>query len=181
MNPGRILLSLILALSLNQHGWALRSDRDKAIDIRADRVVVSEKEQSSRYSGNVYIEQGTLKINADEVIVYLKLGELDRIVIMGNPAHFEQQPDNSQNIVKSVAEQMEYYAKKETLVLRNNAEVIQGANRFKGDFIEYDTYNSVVKANKADDSQSRVHAIIQPKQDKQEDSQQPPSAPGEQQ
>lgn len=178
MKPGKILLSLVLALLLYQPGWALRSDRDRAIDIRADRVVVNEKQQTSRYSGNVYIEQGTMKINADEVIVYLKLGELDKIVITGNPAHFEQQPDNSKVIVKSIAEQMEYYAKKETLVLRNNAEVIQGANRFRGDFIEYDTYNSVVKANKTDDSQSRVHAIIQPKQDT---SQQPPSTPGEKQ
>jgi len=143
--------------------WALRSDREQPIDIRADRVEIDEKEQISEYIGNVHLKQGSMDIQADKITVYLKKGQLTKIVITGNPATFKQKPEDNKDLVKSSAKHMEYYAAKEHLVLKTNAVVVQGKNRFSGDFIEYDTLNSTVKANKEEGSDSRVHAIIQPK------------------
>lgn len=158
----KTLLITSLLLSLTQPVWALRSDRDKTINIKADNVVIDEKKAISHYRGNVSLKQGTLIITADEVIVHLIKGRLDRIVIHGKPARFEQQPENKQEIVKSIANHMEYFSTKEHLVLTENAEIIQGGNRFQGDHIEYDTYNSIVKASKDSNSTSRVHAVIEP-------------------
>ena len=158
-----ICLSCLFVVSLPS--WALRSDRDQPINIKADRVEINEKTEVSHYQGHVYMKQGTLVIKADSVYVYLKNGELNKIIIDGKPATFEQKPEDNKDIVKSRAKHMEYYAKKQLLVLKQDARIVQGANNFSGDFIEYDTLNSTVKANKGEDSDSRVHAIIHPKSD----------------
>ena len=157
-----ILLASLLLITGNSPCWALKSDREQPIDIRADRVEINEKEEISHYIGNVSLTQGTLNIQADKITVFLMNGKLSRIVITGNPATFQQQPEDNKEIVTSKARHMEYFASKEHLVLKDDAQVIQGSNRFHGDFIEYDTLNSTVKAKKSEGSDSRVHAIIQP-------------------
>jgi len=162
-------LCLICVLLVSTPSWALRSDRNQPITIKADRVEVNEKTEISHYQGNVYLKQGTLVIQADSVYVYLKDGKLYKIIIDGKPATFEQKPEDNKDIVQSSAQHMEYYALKQLLILKRDARVVQGPNNFSGDFIEYDTLNSTVKANKDEDSDSRVHAIITPKTDESED------------
>lgn len=166
MFRNKFCLGVVFMFALQSWCWALRSDRNQPIDIKADRVEVDQRKEVSNYIGNVRVEQGSLKIDADHVVVYMVQGKLQKIVITGKPARFEQQPDDQQQIVKSRAEYMEYFAGKERLLLKHNAEVNQGPNHFRGDIIEYDTLTSTVKANKGENSQTRVHAIIQPATDK---------------
>jgi lipopolysaccharide export system protein LptA len=177
MSPNRMLLGALLLLAVFPTAWALRSDRNQPIDIKADRVEVDQRAQTSHYTGNVRLEQGSLKINADDVMVYMEKGRLQKIVINGKPARFEQQPDNQKEVVTSQADNMEYFAGEERLFLKHNAEVNQGGNHFRGEFIEYDTLTSTVKANKGENATSRVHAIIQPDTDKQDDKQATPEKP----
>ncbi len=152
-------------LLVSTASWALRSDRNQPINIKADRVEINEKTEISHYQGNVHLKQGTLVIEADSVFVYLESGKLVKIIIDGSPATFEQKPEDNKDIVQSSARHMEYFVAKQLLILKQDARIIQGANNFSGDFIEYDTLNSTVKANKDEGSDSRVHAIIQPKVD----------------
>lgn len=159
-------------------GVALQSDREQPIKIDADQVEINEKTEISHYRGNVRLEQGSLKIHAQEMTVMLKNGELQKIIITGNPARFEQIPDNKQELVKSRAQHMEYFAKQQSLLLKNNAEVIQGANHFRGDQIEYDTLSSTVRARKGEGSDTRVHAIIQPGE-KTDQNDEPPAVPAQ--
>ena len=178
MFRNRVWSGVILLFALQPWCWALRSDRNQPIDIKADRVEIDQQKEVSNYTGNVRLEQGSLKIDADEVIVYMTKGKLQKIIINGKPARFEQLPDNQKEIVKSQALNMEYYADKERLLLKHDAEVNQGANHFRGDFIEYDTLTSTVKANKGDNGTTRVHAIIQPATSKDETTvPAPPAAP----
>ncbi|MGD8925615.1 MAG: lipopolysaccharide transport periplasmic protein LptA [Thioalkalispiraceae bacterium] len=156
------IIVAFFALTASSPGFALRSDRDQPIDIQADRVEIKEKEEISEYIGNVHLKQGSLDIKADKVTVYLKNGRLIKILIMGNPAVFKQKPEDNKDVVRSSAMNMEYFASKQHLILKTNASVVQGDNHFSGDFIEYDTLNSTVKANKDKGSESRVHAIIKP-------------------
>ena len=172
----RIILSVLLLVSASV-SFALKSDRNQPIKIEADHVEINEKTQISHYSGNVLMQQGSLKIIADEVTVYLKSGVLHQVTILGNPAHFEQVPDNKKDLVKSRAKHMEYYATEQRLLLKQDAEVLQGPNQFRGDQIEYDTLTSTVRGNKAEDSNSRVHAIIQPSEEPPKEKEQAPSNP----
>ena len=171
--PGIILSALLLVPA--GVSFALKSDRNQPIKIEADHVEINEQTQISHYRGNVLMQQGSLKIIADEVTVYLKAGVLHKVIILGNPAHFEQVPDNKKDLVKSRARHMEYFAAEQRLLLKQDAEVLQGPNQFRGDQIEYDTLTSTVRANKAEDSSSRVHAIIQPATEE-SPKEQPPSS-----
>jgi len=165
LNSYRVMLALIMLalIGYSTPSWALLSDRNQPINIIADQVEVNEKTEISRYTGRVHLKQGTLNISADKVTVYLRDGTLTKIIIDGRPATFEQQPEDNQELVKSCAKHMEYFAAKELLILENDAHVIQGANNFSGDFIEYDTLNSIVKANVDKNSNSRVSVVIVPK------------------
>lgn len=167
-----LLLSLVAATAI-----ALPSDHDKPIHIEADRVNIDEKHGVSHYIGNVRMTQGTMAIAADEVFVHLEDGMLDKVIVIGEPARFQQQTERSGEPVKSRAERIEYYADKGKLLLKDNAVVIQDGNRFSGDHIEYDTRASVVKADKKADSDARVRAVIQPKSLQEPDSSEPEAGP----
>lgn len=175
LNPGRMLVCL-LSLHCTSVS-ALQSDRNQPIHLQADRVEINEKKETSRYQGRVRMQQGSLIIDADEVLVQMKDGRVDKLTIQGNPASFEQKPDRQEELVKSRADYMEYYAPQERLLLKSNAEVIQGKNLFRGDHIEYDTRNSTVKAQKGEGSDTRVQAIIQPAGKKDEKPRQDPPPP----
>jgi len=157
----KIILSALLLHPVSI-AYALKSDRNQPIKIEADHVEINEKTEISHYRGNVLMEQGSLKIIADTVTVFLKDGVLYQVTILGNPAYFEQIPDDNKELVKSRAKHMEYFAREQRLMLKQDAEVVQGPNLFRGDQIEYDTLTSTVRANKDENSNSRVHAIIQP-------------------
>lgn len=159
---------LILAMIANAPVHALQSDRDQPIHIEADRVNIDERREVSHYIGNVKMTQGTMVIEADEVFVHLREGALEKVIIIGDPARFQQQTERSREPVKSRAKRIEYFADKQKLYLKEDAVVIQDGNRFTGDYIEYDTRASVVKADKKTDSDARVRAVIQPKPESQD-------------
>ncbi|HEB54712.1 MAG TPA: lipopolysaccharide transport periplasmic protein LptA [Gammaproteobacteria bacterium] len=140
--------------------YALEGDRQQPIHIDADRMVAEEPKGYSHYLGNVHITQGSLKIDADEVYIYLVDGLLNKLIIIGRPAKLQQIPDNSPEIVYSRAQRMEYFARTDRLLLMKDAEVWQGGNRFSGEHIEYDTRNSRVSANSEGKESGRVRAVI---------------------
>lgn len=143
--------------------YALTSDREQPIQVNADSMVAEEPKGFSHYKGNVLIVQGSLKVIADEVIIYFTDGELDKLIIKGNPAHLQQQPDNSEDLVYSQAKTMEYYATSDRLFLLEDAKVRQGNNHFSGARIEYDTRNSTVSATSEGKDKGRIRAVIMPK------------------
>ena len=142
--------------------FALSSDREQPIHINADSMVAEEPKGYSHYLGNVHITQGSLKVDADEVYIYLVDGLLDKLIIIGEPAKLQQIPDNSTEVVYSRAKRMEYFASTDRLLLMKDAEVWQGANRFSGEHIEYDTLNSRVSANSNGQEAGRIRAVIIP-------------------
>jgi hypothetical protein len=60
---------LCLLLSASLPVRAEKADRDKPINIEADRVEVDDVKQESVFIGNVQITQGTLIIRGDRVVV----------------------------------------------------------------------------------------------------------------
>ena len=157
------LKSLYLSLLLiSPVCWGLESDRQQPIHIQADRITVHEKEGVSYYEGNVQFTQGSLQVKGDEITVYLKGDVLQKVIVKGSPATMQQQPEPDQELVHSQAARMEYNAQQQIVTLIDNAQIQQGPNSFAGDYIEYDTRNSMVSARKGETEDSRVHVIITP-------------------
>lgn len=166
MNPDkrRILhATALLGLSLCS-GWAqaLSSDREQAVDIAADSVDINEASGISTYSGNVEINQGSIRLQAARVVVEHKPGQKRLIKASGQPARFRQLPDNSTQYVNGQAQHIEYGLDSEDLVLSGKARLTQGKDSFSSDRIVYDRVRAVVKAGAAAQGKERVKVTIQP-------------------
>ena len=117
-------------------------------------------------SGNVKFVQGSLVIRGSTILLYHKSGAVDKIIISGRPASFQQTPDQGGIIIISQANKMEYIAKQSRLFLFNSAKVSQGNNSFSGEKIEYDIVKGTVVANKGSSGNNRIHAIFEPEEEK---------------
>lgn len=142
--------------------YALTADKDKPINIEADQVDIDERNGVSTYTGKVTLIQGSLRMNADTVVVYTTERRLTKMVASGNPAHFRQRPDGATEDVHAQAKHVEYRALTGIVLLTDGAELRQGANSFAGARIEYDSASNVVRASGSSPGNGRVKVIIQP-------------------
>lgn len=90
------------------------------------------------FTGNVVMTQGTIKINADKVVVTRPGGEQGKEIIdgYGNPATFYQMQDNGKP-VKGRASHMHYELAKDLVILTGNAYLEQLDSNITGDQITY--------------------------------------------
>ena len=171
-NDGRFLLMVILLTSLNV---ALADSSKEPIQINADHAESDEVSGQTIYRGNVIIEQGSLLLRGNQVIVNtqnkndnITTKEKQRrqriIEATGEPAFFHQLDDSKSVIVKAEANRIEYFVESGVILLQENATIDQAGYIITGDEIEYSTLMQSIKA-KADpkNTNTRVHTVIKPK------------------
>lgn len=159
-------LSRLIGLSLllfSQWVFALTSDSEQPIYIDSDSAVYDEKAEISTYSGQVVATQGSIRIDADKLVVYLKNGGIVKLVATGKPSKFEQLPTEGKDKMYGEGLVNEFYPEKNLLIFKKNASVWQGDAKQSSDYIEYDTKNSLLKAGEKSSSGKRVHSVIKPK------------------
>jgi lipopolysaccharide export system protein LptA len=151
---GACALVLGLALGLAAPAsLALRTDRDKPIEIEADRAEADDARHVTIYRGNVVIVQGTLRIEGDTVwIHYDENDELTKLVSEGRQAHFRQLPDDGDEYRMAYADRLEYYRANDLIVMLGGARYGQGADQINAQRIVYDSRLARMKA----DSGTRV-------------------------
>ncbi len=169
MNPsakqfwGKILMCSSLTLA-PLSALALPDDRDQPIKGAADNLVIDQKNGLATYTGNVTIQQGSLLIHADKIVIHTTAeGAADKIIADGNPARFEQQPNRDQSIIKAQASKITYTPNDERLLLVENASVAQDGDTMSGPQIDYNLANEVMKAAGSNNGAGRVEFVITPK------------------
>ena len=95
----KLSLNLVLASSLlaaSIPAFAVTGDTDQPIHIESDQQSLDMQGNVVTFTGNVIVTQGTIKINADKVVVTRPGGEQGKEVIdgYGKPATFYQMQDN---------------------------------------------------------------------------------------
>jgi lipopolysaccharide export system protein LptA len=171
------LLLCLLGVFLSTTALALPSDRQATITVEADRAQINEKTGITDYQGSVIIKQGSLLIEADQVTIYSTNGQANKIICIGKPAHYQQQPNPEDGLVNAHGNTIEYFLDTETITLIKNASLEQQGSTLKGDHINYDLKAELVEARGSDNSQQRVHMVIpasKPSTDEQATSQLPP-------
>ena len=130
------LASALLAASLSAQ--AKTGDTDQPIHIESDQQSLDMQGNVVTFTGNVVVTQGTIKINADKVVVTRPGGEKGKEVIdgYGNPATFYQMQDNGKP-VKGRASKMHYELQNDFVVLTGNAHLEQIDSNIQGDKITY--------------------------------------------
>ena len=125
------LTSALLAASLP--ALAKTGDTDQPIHIESDQQSLDMQGNVVTFTGNVVVTQGTIKINADKVVVTRPGGEKGKEVIdgFGNPATFYQMQDNGKP-VKGRASKMHYELQNDFVVLTGNAHLEQLDSNIQG-------------------------------------------------
>ena len=100
-----LVAGLTLGLLAGQSVLALSSDRHQSIIIHSDSAERDETKGTTTYSGNVVMQQGSMRIEADEVVIVNDKSKVTQIVATGKPARYQQQPE--QVSVESVHSDMQ--------------------------------------------------------------------------
>jgi lipopolysaccharide export system protein LptA len=139
---------------------ALPEDADQPIHIRADNAEIDQDQQLVIYRGQVQVDQGTLRVNADEMTVEYRDQKVVRITATGNPAHYQQQIEVNEDQVKARSSTIVYHTQDERLNLVGDAYLSQKGNEITGDEITYDIVAGKVDAHS--NTSGPVRMILQP-------------------
>jgi len=146
--------SLACVLWATGSGLALaeKADRSKPMVLEADkRGTVDAQKQSTVFTGNVVITQGTLQIRAERVEIQEGKEGFRTAVAFGvaqQPAFFKQKRDGVDENVEGTAERIEFDEKNDTLRLSGNPVVrrLRGpqlADEITGNLITWDNRTEV--------------------------------------
>jgi len=160
-----LLAAMAMTLAVAAPAFAERGDRDKPINLEADKVTVDDAKQVSVFEGNVRLTQGTLTIRADKIVVREDKDGFQNATAYGQPAHLRQKRDGVDEWVDGWGERMEYSGKSEQVELFTQARVRRGEDEVRGDYISYNAVTEFFQARGAagGESQGRVKVVIQPK------------------
>ena len=161
INWKTVFFAFIL-ISLSTPLWALSSDKQKPVEVEADSFNLDDAKKITVYSGNVIITQGSMEIMAEKVTIYGARGTTDKVIAIGNPVKFKQQPDGSQGLIRGEANRFDYLVTRDTLILIDKATLWQDGSTFTSDRIEYDSKRSVIKAGDKKSGSKRVKITLEP-------------------
>ncbi len=162
------LASLCLAPVLAR---AEKADREKPIQLEAQKVTVDDAKKIQILEGDVVLTQGTLVIRAERIVVTEdQYGFQKGTAFAGKDrlATFRQKREGKDEYVEGEAERIEYNSRNEVAELFHRAWVKSGEDQLKGDYIWYDSLSEkyLVTAGESRDPKgppARVRAVIQPR------------------
>ncbi|WP_136067010.1 lipopolysaccharide transport periplasmic protein LptA [Modicisalibacter radicis] len=165
-------LSLSGAALLAAPALALDSDANQPINIAADRLDLDDRAGTAVYTGDVDMQQGSMKLTAQRVEIERNdQGEVTRVTATGDAerAYLEQRPAPDDPLVKGWGETIIYHAGERRVELVGQAELHQASDTFNGAYVEYFLDNRQVQArSQAQGSQNeRVRMSLTPKSSEQ--------------
>src|SRR5262245_6292539 len=163
-------LALVLAaLGTAPPAHAERADRDKPLNVEADRMLADDGKQTVVFEGRVVLTQGTFVLRADKLTVRQDKEGFQSGIAVGSPATFRQKRDGVDEWIDGEALRIEYDGKVERVELFDRARVSRDKDEVRGNYISYDSRSDVyhVQSAKAPvaapTGEARVRAVIQPK------------------
>ncbi|MGB8338673.1 MAG: lipopolysaccharide transport periplasmic protein LptA [Burkholderiales bacterium] len=174
---------LIAALALIAgYAWAEKADRSKPVDLSADKAEYDGLNKTGLYEGNVILTQGSIRIQADKVVVKADKYGTTFATASGSPVSFRQKLDGSNDYIEGYGERLEFDTKSDTVQLIDRAFIKRGQDELRGNYISYNSRTEVFRVDgrgvnasaSTPATQGRVHVIIQPKNTEPDDA---PAAP----
>ena len=172
MNLQKNKFTLLLCMFLCAYATTSHSehaDRDKPIHMEADRVTVDDPNQLSIFEGKVKLQQGTLLIEADKMMIKQDKNGYSQITATGRLVHLRQKQDRVNEYVEGYGERIEYDSLAEIANIYGQARVKREGDDVRGEHIIYNTKTGVFQVfatngqttDEAD--KGRVTIVIQPK------------------
>lgn len=160
----RILLPLVgalLVMTLTPVAYALDSDRDAPVHLEADHATYNQQTGVTVYTGNVIVVQGTIRLQADNVVANLDANRtIKNVTAIGKPAKFQQKVSPDKGIVYGDGDQLYYDATTSQLTLTGHAHLTQDGSSFNGNTLRYGMTQGDIEGN--GNTQQRVQMVIPP-------------------
>lgn len=168
------VLAALLLLAGSFPALAERADREKPINLEADRITIDDVKKVQIYEGGVILTQGTLQIRSNRLVVTQDADGFQKGSAQGGAgglARFRQKREGRDEFIEGEGERIEHDARSEKTEFFVRAWVKSGLDEVKGHYVSYDaltekylvTSGAGETKNATGAPQARVRAIIQPK------------------
>ena len=155
------ILTVVGLSALATSTFALSTDRNQPVSLEADRATFNEKTGITTYTGNVVIQQGTLKINANSIVANLNQNnQIKTVTAQGSPAKFQQQMDGKSGLARGEGNKIIYNAETGILSLSGGAFLSQNGATFRGENLTYSMNKGDIEATGG--SKGRIQIVIPP-------------------
>jgi lipopolysaccharide export system protein LptA len=171
MRPIRPIVAAIAVL-LAFPAYAEKGDREKPINIEADRFSMDDIKKVQIFEGNVVMVQGTMRLNTNKLVVTEDIDGFQKGEATGGPnglARFKQKRDGKDEYIEGEAERIVHDTRSEKTEFFVRAWVKSGQDEVRGYYISYEAptekylvTNSGAKSA-AGVNPARVRARIQPR------------------
>lgn len=115
-----------------------RADREKPVDLEANKVSVDDVKKTLVFEGNVVLTQGTLSIHANRLVVVQDTAGYHRGTAFGTPAKFRQKREGKDDFIEGEAERIEHDARAERTEFFLKARIRSGGDDVFGNHITFD-------------------------------------------
>ena len=169
-----LLAAALLSVALFGTAHAEKGDRDKPINLEADRVSIDDINKVQIFEGNVMMTQGTMQLRTSKLVVTQDADGFQKGVATGGVnglARFRQKRDGRDEYIEGEAERIVHDSRNEKTEFFVRGWVKSGLDEVKGHYISYDattekyvvTNDGGATKSATGQSQARVRAIIQPR------------------
>ena len=158
--------------------WAEKADRDRPMNIEADRLEHDDLKKVSVFQGRVIASKGTILLRGQSLEVREDADGYQQGILLpatGQRAFYRQKREGLNEFMEAEAERIEYDGRRDRIVLSGRAELrrLRGttlADEIQGQVIVYDNINDQFTVDGAPRSatgsgtaSSRVRAVLTPK------------------
>jgi lipopolysaccharide export system protein LptA len=117
---------------------AEKADREKEIQVLADRLSADDAKKEAVYEGNVIVTQGTMRITSARIVVREDAEGYRTYMATGSPVTFRQKRDKVDDWIDGSAARAEFDDRNDLLRLFSGAKLKSSQGELAGDFISYD-------------------------------------------
>jgi lipopolysaccharide export system protein LptA len=171
---GRLLV-VFLVMSAALTARAEKADREKPLNIEADKMQMDDLKQVSIFSGRVVLTKGSIIIRAERLVIKQDPEGYQHGTAFGSAgktASFRQKREGADQFVEGYGEEIEYDGKAEVVKLKKNAllkrlEKEKSVDEVCGNLIVYESLTELFSADSgpagACSPSGRVRLVIQPR------------------
>jgi lipopolysaccharide export system protein LptA len=170
-----IILICSLASGVSTTAQAEKADKNKPMDILADKLTHDDIKQVSIYTGNVILTKGTITLRGDKMVIRQDPEGYQYGVITGKLASFRQKREGLDQFIEGFGLEINYNGKTEVVQFTEKANVRRlekdkVMDEIQGKVVIYDSRNEnyTVEGGASESStgtnpSGRVKVTIQPK------------------
>lgn len=154
---------LVCWFLLANNVFALLDDSTAVIEIKAQTLVIDERLGKNIYSGNVQITQGSLRLNAENVELFITNNKITKLVAKGSSkqnASYRQKQNNQSDFIEADAAKITYLPQRGLIDLQGDINLVSKSYSFNGYALSYDIKNDTVIAQQSKPDTERVRFKI---------------------